>query len=360
MKKLKLTFVLMAMLLLFVACSSKSDGNNSETTENDGNAEDSDIDVGFVIRTQDSPYYVTLAEKVKEHGEEQGWNVDILDSNGDITKEADGIASFVSQGKDLIFVDAIEPSPVVPHINSAAEVGIPIINLDSGVDDDANDVTTIYSDNKENGRLVGLAYGEEIGDEEIKAILLSGEKGSIAGQERRTGLLAGIIEARTDLSEEAAWEEAEEFENTIMSKGKGKHEDAKIEIVGQGWGAWTKSEGLDAATDLITANPDITAILGENDQMLFGAMTALENAEIDNVDMVAGADGAHEAMDLIKEGKYFATGLNSPSLVAEKGVDIAKEILVDGQDPSSYDKITLTEPVAVTKDNVDDYYDLGF
>ena len=35
--------------------------------------------------------------------------------------------------------------------------------------------------------------------------------------------------------------------------------------------------------------------------MLFGAMTALENAKIENVDIVAAADGAKRAYDLIKE-----------------------------------------------------------
>src|SRR5690606_6476789 len=135
---------------------------------------------------------------------------------------------------------------------------------------------------------------------------------------RRTGLFAGILEGKLGVSEEEAWKLAEEFEEELSSKGKATNEEAKFSVVGQGWGAWTEEEGLAAAEDLITANPDLTTVLGENDQMLFGAMTALENAGIEGVDMVAAADGAQKAFDLIKEGKYFATGLNSPYLVAEK------------------------------------------
>ncbi|WP_368901185.1 substrate-binding domain-containing protein [Oceanobacillus oncorhynchi] len=329
------------------------------TSESSGE-EEGTFEVGFAMRTLDSPYYVTLAELVEEFGEEQGWNVEVLDANGDTTKEAENISTFISQGKDLIFVDAIEPDAVVSSINNAAEAGIPVINLDSGVGEDANDVTTVYSDNKQNGRLVGLAYGEHMGDDEIKAILLSGEKGSIGGWERRIGLYSGIIESRTDLSEDEAWDEALDFEDSVLSRGSATHEDANFTIVGQGWGAWTAEKGLTEAEDMVTANPDITTILGENDQMLFGAMTALSNAGMTDVDMVAGADGAKEAMDLIKEDEYFGTGLNSPFLVAEKGVEIAEEILVDGKDPDSYPDITLTEAVGITKENVDEYYDLGF
>lgn len=95
--------------------------------------------------------------------------------------------------------------------------------------------------------------------------------------------------------------------------------------------------------------------------MLFGAMKALENADIEGVDMVAAADGAVEAYDLIKEdGDYFATGENSPYKVADLGFEIAKEILIEGKDKWSYDEITLTEPAAVTKENVDEHYEFGF
>ena len=56
--------------------------------------------------------------------------------------------------------------------------------MDSGVGEGADDITTVYSDNKQNGRLVGIAYAEKMGDAPIDAILLSGAKGNVAGAER--------------------------------------------------------------------------------------------------------------------------------------------------------------------------------
>ena len=41
-------------------------------------------------------------------------------------------------------------------------------------------------------------------------------------------------------------------------------------------------------------------------------------------------------------------------------MQIAQEILVDGEDPESYDDITMTEAAAVTAENVDEHYDYGF
>src|SRR5699024_6507064 len=350
-KKMLVSFALITMLAILAACGS----DNAD----EGDAEGEEFDVGFSIKTQDSPYFVTLVETIEELGEEKGWNVEVLDANSDTTKEQENMNTFISQDKDLIFVDAIEPDAIVPSVNKAAEEDIPVIALDSGVDEEADAVTTVYSDNEENGRLVGLEYGEEMEDEEIKAVLMSGAKGNIAGKERRTGLFAGIIESKTDMSEEEAWEESFDFDDRISSDGKATQEEADFTVVGQGWGNWTEEEGLTGSEDLITANEDITTVLGENDQMLFGAETALSNSGIeDDVDLVAGADGAQEAMDLIKEGEYFGTGLNSPIQVAEDGIEIGEEILVDEKDPDSYDEITLTEPAGVTEDNVDEYYDL--
>lgn len=358
-KGLVLVSLVLALSMFLAACGNGTDDGGTAEGGN-GGEEGEKFEIGFAIKTQDSPYFVTLVEAVEQYAEEQGWDVTVLDANGDVSQEAANIETFVSQGKDLIFVDAIEPDAVVPSINMAAEAGIGVINLDSGVSEEANDITTVYSDNRQNGRLVGLAYAEKMGDEEIKAIILSGQKGNVAGHERRTGLFAGILEGKLGVSEEEAWELADEFEQELSSKGKATNEEAKFSVVGQGWGAWTEEEGLAAAEDLITANPDLTTVLGENDQMLFGAMTALNNAGIEGVDMVAAADGAQKAFDLIKEGKYFATGLNSPYLVAEKGIEIAKEVLVDGKDPESYPEVTLTEPAAITQENVDEYYDHGF
>lgn len=362
-KSLKFVTLVAISSVALAGCAGGGSQGAADGQETNGTSAGDDgeqFSIGFALKVQDAPYFVSLAEAVEEYGAEHGWDVTVLDANGDVQAEAANMETFIAQGKDLIFVDAIEPDAIVPSINAAADAGIPVINLDSGVSEDANDVTTVYSDNRENGRLVGVAYAEHVGDEEIIAVILSGSQGNVAGLERRTGLFAGIIQGKLGIENDEAWSLAEEFEQQLTSTGSATNEEAKFSVRGQGWGSWNEAEGLSAAEDLITANQDITAILGENDDMLFGGITALENSGLTDVDIVAAADGAHRAMDLIREGKYFATGLNSPSLVARTGVDIAYEILVEGADPSSYDRITLTEPAAITADNVDEFYDFGF
>jgi len=356
MKKKALSLLLaIVMVFAIVGCSSKDSGSDAS-----GDKGGKKIKVGFAIKTQDVPYFVALVKAVQDVAKEKGWDVTVLDANGSTAKEAENMETFIAQKMDLIFLDCIEPDAAVPSINKAAEAGIGVINLDSGVGVGAKDITTVYSDNKQNGRLVGLEYAKKMGDAEIKAILLSGVKGNVAGEERRTGLFAGIIEGKTGVPEDQAWALARKLDSELLSRGKATNEEAKFSVVGQGWGGWSEEQGLTAAEDLITANQDLTTVLGENEGMLYGAMTALKNAGIEGIDIVAAADGAKEAFDLIKEGQFFATGVNSPYKVAELGFKIAEEILVDGKDMWSYDDITLTEPAAVTSENVDEFYQFGF
>ena len=115
------------------------------------------ISVGFVIRTQDSPYYVALAEAVQKNSEKLGWDCTVLDSKGDTMKEAENVETLITRKIDLLFLDCIDPYACLPSIEASAAAGIPVINLDSGVGEGAKDVTTVYSDNKQHGRKVGLA-----------------------------------------------------------------------------------------------------------------------------------------------------------------------------------------------------------
>lgn len=327
---------------------------------------DDSFSIGFALRTANGSYYASIGDIVKKTCDDLGWECTILDANNDTTKELENMESLAASGVDLIFLDCVDPSAATASQQAASDAGIPVINLDSGVDDMSMQVTTVYSNNEQNGLAVGKYYAATLEDDfEISAVLLSGNTGSIAGTQRRDGMIAGIIMERTGCTEEEAWAAAEVMEESLVSSGKAANEDAKFTITGQGWGNWTIDEGLVAAEDLITANPDVNLVMGENDPMLIGALTALDNAGITygnegTVKLISAADGSKDGYDCIKEGKIMAIGENSPAKIAELGMKIAQEILVDGADPESYEDITMTEAVAVTVENVDEHYDYGF
>jgi ribose transport system substrate-binding protein len=330
-----------------------------------GQASGSKTEVSVIMKSRGSPYFTALTNTVREGCEKLGWTVSVYDSNEDAAREAENIDAAISKKVKLIFLDNYESLSVVPLINKAYDAGIPVIAIDSGVGPGAKFVTTVYSNNIENGRAVGLTYINKYAgmDKPIIGILLSGQKGNPVGQERRTGLFAGIIQARLGLSPDAALAAAEEFNRDLTNSGRARNERAKFEVRGQGFGEWSRDGGRKIADDLIVANKDLNLMMGENDEMNLGAIGALEEAGLKGkVDIIAAADGSIAAYDLMKvEGSgYIATGENSPAKVGLKAVEIAKEILIDGKNPWGYPAITMTEAVAVTKENADEHYQYGF
>ena len=382
MKNLKKVMaVLCAGMMAFsiAGCSSTSTQDKSSETKKQESSEtaapktddtqtadksdsgDEKFRIGIQMKTLDSGFFVTLADEFTSRIEDYGWEAAVLNADSDTMKESENMDSFISQGYDLIIIDPYETEGCVEAINRAADAGIPVICVDNSCGDSANVVSTVYPSNVKNGLLCGswTAANRFEKDEWINSVCMGGQKDLEAARERRMGFIAGVLMERLSISEDEAVELGTAMEKEVIEKGSAVNDDAKFKVGGIGWGAYTSNGGLDAAEDLVVANPDMNLMFGENDAMILGAMTAIENAGLsEQVVLAADADGQKEALELIKKGtNYACTGNNQPGATAEAAVAIAREILAEGADPGSYDRITLTNPACINIDNVDEYYD---
>jgi ribose transport system substrate-binding protein len=322
--------------------------------------------VGYSTITMNGDYFVSLAKALKDYCCEAGLikspdDLLVLNADGDTAAEIKNIDSFIVQSYDLLFVDSTNPDDVVAMIDNAAEAGITVICVDSYVNG-GNKVTVVYSDNLQNGRKVGIEFVKEVGDLDIYSIMLSGVKGNTAGEERRVGIMCGILESRLGIAETDAWKLAYQMNDELIKNGYTENKEAKFVIAGQGWGNWSIQDILKDANDLIVKTfGKLNTIFAENDQMLFGGMQAAADAGLDKgIYYAAAADGQKETYDLIKEGKVVAVGENSPVKIGELAAKIAHEVLVEGKDRKGYPETVTTDAVAVTKGNVSERYEFGF
>lgn len=363
MKKIMAVLMILSLVATMIVGCSKTERPDVKTPVEEGNASSDTgktIKIGFAQKTLENEYQKALAKGLVEAGKAKGWEVTVLNAKNSIENEQKNMETFISQGYDMIFINVVDTEAATMSIDAASEAGIPVIGIDSHVSKDAKVVTNVASPSFGNGRVVGLYAATQYGkDELISTALLSGNKGNPGGKDRRVGLFSGILEGRTGCTEEEAKKLAEEFEKELTNRGKAYNEEAKFEVVAQGWGAWTINGGLPAMEDILVANSSINCVIGENDSMLIGAKQAIEDAgKIDQVKIFAAADAMKGALELIKEDSaYKATGLNNPKLVAARGIDVATEILIDGTDPSSFEKIVYTDAACITIENVEEYYD---
>lgn len=289
--------------------------------------------IGISMKTLDAPYFAAQEVAARARAAEIGCDVIASDAGNDLNKQIADVEDMVAQGAQAIIINVRDSQGLVPAVNAAADAGVKVIAIDSTIDPAAKIVTLVQSSNTGNGMLVGRWLADQTKGQTLKIALLSGDQGNEVGQERRLGVLAGLLEGQ------------------LVNTGT-----ASFEIVGQGWGLWGNEGGLSAMEDILTAHPDVNVVLGENDSMLLGARNALIAAGKDKeVLLVAAADGQKEALELIAEGAYGATGLNNPAIVAATSVDIAKAA-IDGTLPADTPRVTYTEPAAITKENVAQFY----
>ena len=325
MKRLTIMFLLVTLLITMSVGTALA-------------VEKEDIKIGYSQYTLSAPYFKAQVEAAKEKAEEMGVELVAIDAQNDMVKQLGDVEDLLVQGIDVLILNPQDPKGLVPATKKATAAGVPVIIIDSSIDPSADYVTTVQSNNDINGELVGewLAetFQQKFPGEEMRIALISGAKGNPVGKTRRDGVFKGILEQQ------------------LRSKGT-----AGFEIVSQGWGTWAHEGGLDAMEDILAANPDVNVLLAENDSMALGAMKAIEGigkVPMEDIIVCAAADGQKEALKLIQEGKYGATGLNSPVLTANRAVEIAVEVVLEGKE--DYPDKSYTPAAAITQENVDKYY----
>lgn len=298
-------------------------------------AQDEECRLGISMYTLGAPYFAAQEATARRVAEEAGCTVRSADGQNDMIKQIGDIEDMVAGGINVLIVNPRDALGLVPAVNAASAAGVHVVAIDSTLDPSADFITQIQSSNTANGELVGDWLARQMGDTPIRIALLSGDQGNLVGRDRRLGVVRGLIDSQ------------------LNNFGR-----AQVEIVGQGWGGWSTEGGLDAMEDLLVAHPDINVVLGENDSMVLGARQALVAAgRLDEVLLVAAADGQKEAYELIRTGDYGVTGLNNPNLIAETAVNIGLQALRGEIAAGDLPKLTFTEPAAITQENVDQYYD---
>jgi ABC-type sugar transport system substrate-binding protein len=326
MKKRSLSAVacVAALALSLAACS---DGGSSASGGGPKDVED--VTIGFAQQTLLAPYYVAMEKEAKRLSSEKGFKLIFQQADGDPVTQVDQVQTMVSQGADVIIINAISADTEKSQVEAISKQ-TPVMFIDTPIP--GIGFTTVQSDNVTIGKGAGELMAKRIGSgKTIQLAMLTGRPTDVdVGPERRKGFLAGL---------EAGG--------------------VKYDIVAEQAANYTQEEAVSATEDMLAAHPDIDVIFGYNDSMALGAMQTLRSKGNANV-LVAGIDGQKEALAEIAKGcdsQYVATGLNSPVLAARDAIDAALAVGTGEKDPDDFEKVSFTKAVGVGCDNVDEFYD---
>ncbi len=294
-----------------------------------GKKEVKSVKVGFAQQTLTAPYYVAMQKEAQKVAGDKGFQLVFQAANGDPVQQINQVQDMVSQGVDVIVVNAVSPGTERAQLTAIA-ARKPLLFIDTSIPNVG--FTTVQSDNSTIGSDSGELMAKRIGAGKMinLAILNGGPRDEIVGPDRRKGFLAGL-----------------------------KKGGVQYKIVGEANAGYAQGEAVTATEDLLAAHPNIDVIFGYNDSMALGALQTLKTKNNAKV-LLAGVDGQKQALAAIRDagcsGQYVSTGLNSPVIAANKAFDIAVKVATGTSDPGSFPKVTFTKAVGIDCKNVGQYY----
>jgi ABC-type sugar transport system substrate-binding protein len=284
------------------------------------------IKIGYIVKTLGNTFWQTYQAGALAAGKDLGVEVDVRDvpTEGDFKGQLDVALAMVNQDYDAIVAASITNSNLIPAIAKANEKNIPWIVVSEDQDQAVLDQNKAYVTAK-----VRLSfYDEGVFTGQYVADKLGG-KGEV-----------GIVEGMAGTS--ATRDRIQGVKDVFQ-----KYPD--IKIVSSQPADWMREKAFDVSSAMIQANPNINAIIANNDTMALGVAKAVEQAGKKGKIIVTGDDGTPEAYDAIKNGSLSATIDGVAWQIAYYSVHAAVKAVVEkAKTLPNYD----LKPNLVTPENV--------
>ena len=268
---------------------------------------------------QQALFFNQMNEGAQAAADAAGVNLVIFNANNDPAAQNSAIETYIQQGVDGLAVVAIDVNGIMPAVEQAAAAGIPVVAIDAILPEDGPQMAQIGVDNAAAGAELGAVFNEW-------AKAAGGAKLGIVG-----ALNSFIQNVRKD-----------GFEGAISGD---------VTVVGTVDGQNVQDIALAAAENLMTANPDMTAIYATGEPALLGAIAAVESQGRQADVKVFGWDLTASAIAGIDAGYVEAVIQQDPAGMGAAAIEALNTITGGG----TVEKNISVPVTIVTKANVDDF-----
>ena len=259
--------------------------------------------IGVVLSTLNNPFFVSMKEGAEKKAKELGYEVIVLDSQNDATKERANVEDLVQQGIAVLIINPTDSDAVANSISVANDKKIQVITVDRKAN--GGEVAShVASDNVKGGEMAAAFILEKLNGKG-NLVELQGIPGASATRDRGQG-----------------------FHNIVDNKDG-------VKVVSSQAADFDRQKGLTVTENIIQATPQFDAIFAHNDEMALGAIKAIKTAN-KNV-IIVGFDGNDDAKAAVESGELAATIAQKPDLMGaiavENAIKIAKGETVEKEIP---------------------------
>ena len=280
--------------------------------------------IAAVVKGLDNPFFQSMESGINEQASTSGVKVTVQAANSitDTTGQADKLTGLAGQDFSCFIVNPITGTNLIQGIAALSAKNIPIVNIDSPIDSEAAKAanakiaTYIGTDNTDAGAQ-GAAELAKLLPGGGTVALIGGTSGDVTSAARLDGFKGALPPNITITSTVAA--------------------------------DWERQMALTKATDIMTANQDLSAFFVANDDMGLGVAQAIANKGKTGQVKVISVDGNKEAFEAVKAGGIDAVVAQFPYVIGAMGVEACKAASAGKTLPAN-----VKAPVqVVTKANVD-------
>lgn len=306
MYKKRIALVLLSLSILFCVLSCSTKPVQDKQT------------IMLIVKAEDSTFFKTVLQGAQAAGSE--FNAEIIfegsDREDDYETQNRLIETSIEQGVDAVVLSACDFDKTVESAEKILDAGIPLITIDSGINTDEN-VLFIGTNNYAAGEMAAQMLAE-LTDGKAVIGIVSFEEGSGNAIERYEGFIdriamyPGIVIADTRFS-------------------KSNIEAPKA-----------------AALDILTKNPDVTAIAAFNEWTTLGVGYAIAEAGLADSTVMVGFDNNVDSIVMLEKGDIDTLIIQNPFAMGYLGVKYA----IDAVNGQKIPETIETATVAINRDNM--------
>lgn len=322
--KMKLIATVLTMVLagsvFFTGCSQSTEttepAGTETSTDSSGETKDGYV-IGLSMNTQTNPFFVDVKDGVQKAADEKGIQLYITDAQNDPAIQMKDIENLITKSPDAIIIDTCDSDAIVAAVEACNAAGIPVFTMDR--QSNGGDVIAhIGYDAIKSGKIAGQFLVDALGGKG-KIVELQGIMGTNVAQNRSAGFNE-IIAANPDM-----------------------------EIVATQVADFDREKAMSVMENILQANKEIDGLYAANDEMLLGALEAIEAAgRLDEITMI-GCDAIDDTLEVIKAGKVEATIAEPPFFLGKAILNTAFDYL----EGKTVEPNVILDNSLVTKDNVE-------
>lgn len=282
--------------------------------------------IALVTINQQALFFNQINDGAQAAADKNGVKLVIFNANNQPAAQNTAIENYITEKVDGIILVAIDVNGVKPAITAAKAAGIPVVAIDARIPDGDN-AAFIGVDNEGAGAEIGRYFADYV-------------KSSMGGSAK-----VGIVGALNSFIQN---QRLDGFKKAVEESGVG------VTFLDTVDGQNVQDVALTAAENLMTANPDMSALYATGEPALIGAISAVSSQQMTDKVKVFGWDLTAQAVKGIDEGWIVAVVQQDPYQEGVAGVETILKIKKGESVPASID-IPVT---IVTKENVDKFRDM--